>query len=176
MCHTHYTHLSHQFDYLAATYKPFPLVESKTILHLLVWVNCGFCINIVLENFDCITSVKELRYAAMMRHVRLYHIHVIVTHMKVICTVYSTKSGGKAWKDLSRDAHHCWHHVQSAHIWVCSLPFSLFSLNSVHSFRSVCPASPIATGSIVASYSMRHQQWHTSHDKSFQAFPPLFIL
>jgi len=44
-------------------------------------------INIVLENFDCITSVKELCYAAMMRHVRLYHIHVIVTHMKVICTV-----------------------------------------------------------------------------------------
>jgi len=44
-------------------------------------------INIVLENFDCIPSVKELCYAAMMRHVRLYHIHVIVTHMKVICTV-----------------------------------------------------------------------------------------
>jgi len=23
----------------------------------------------------------------------------------------STKSGGKAWKDLSRDACHCWRHL-----------------------------------------------------------------
>ena len=45
----------------------------------------------------------------------------------------SMKCGGKAWKDLSRDACLCWHHVQSAHIWVYSLPFSLLSPNSVHS-------------------------------------------
>ena len=83
---------------------------------------------------------------------------------------------GKAWKDLSHDACRCWRHVQSAHIWVCSLPFTLLSLNSVRSFCSVCPASPIATGSIVASYSTWHQQWHASRDKSFQAFPHFFVL
>jgi len=86
------------------------------------------------------------------------------------------KSGGKAWKDLSRDECHCWCHVLSAHIWVCSLPFTLLSLNSVRSFCSICPASLIATGSIVASYSTWHQQWHAPRDKSFQAFPPLFVL
>jgi len=43
-----------------------------------------------------------------------------------------------------------WRHVQSAHFWVCSLPFTLLSLNSVHSFCSVCLVSPITTGSIVA--------------------------
>jgi len=53
--------------------------------------------------------------------------------------------------------------------------FTLLSLNSVRSFCSVCPASPIATGSNVASYSTSHQQRHTSRDKSFQAFPPLFV-
>ena len=37
--------------------------------------------------------------------------------------------------------------------FVLSPSFTLPSLNSVHSFCSVCPASPIATGSIVASYS-----------------------
>ena len=89
---------------------------------------------------------------------------------------YSTKSKGKAWMDLSREACRCWHHIQSAHIWVCSLPFTFLSLNSVRSFCSVCPASPIATGSIVASYSMWRQQRHTSRDKSIQAFSPLFVL
>ena len=34
---------------------------------------------------------------------------------------------------------------------VGSLPFTLLSLNSVRSFCSVCPASSIATGLIVAS-------------------------
>jgi len=38
-------------------------------------------------------------------------------------------------------------------------------------FCSVCPASPIATGLIVASYSTWHQPRHTSRDKSVQAFP-----
>ena len=61
---------------------------------------------------------------------------------------YSTKSKGKAWMDLSREACRCWHHIQSAHIWVCSLPFTFLSLNSVRSFSSVCPSSPTATGSI----------------------------
>ena len=88
----------------------------------------------------------------------------------------STKSGGKAWTDSSRDACHCWRHVQSVHIWVCSLPFTLLSLDSVRSFCSVCPASPIATGSIVGSYSTWRQQRHASRDKSVQAFPPLFVL
>ena len=83
---------------------------------------------------------------------------------------------GKAWMDLSHDACRCWCHVQSAHIWACSLPFTLLSLNSVRCFCSVCPASPIATGSIIASYSTWHQQRHASPDKSFQAFPPLFML
>ena len=91
-------------------------------------------------------------------------------------TACSTKSGGKAWKDLSRDACCCWRHVQSVHIWVCSLPFTLHSLNSVRYFCSVCPARAIATGSIVASYSTWHQQRHASCDKSFQAFPPRFVL
>ena len=36
----------------------------------------------------------------------------------------------------------------------CSLPFTLLSMNSVRSFCAVCPVSPIATGLIVASYSM----------------------
>ena len=66
---------------------------------------------------------------------------------------------------------HCWRHVQSAHIWVCSLPFTLLSLNSVRSFYSVCSASPISTGLIVASYSTWHQPRHASRDKSVQAFP-----
>ena len=88
----------------------------------------------------------------------------------------STKSWGKAWMDLSHDARHCCCHVQSAHIWICFLPFTLLSLNSVCSFCSVCPVSPIATGSIVASYSTWCQQRHASHDKSIQAFPPLFVL
>ena len=78
--------------------------------------------------------------------------------------------------DLSHDACHCWCHVQSAHIWVCSLPFTLLPLNSVRSFCSVCPASPIATGLIMASYSTWCQRWHASRDKSFQAFPLLFVL
>ena len=69
------------------------------------------------------------------------------------------KSVGKAWTDLSRDTCRCWRHIQSAHIWVCSLPFTLLSLNSVRSFCSVCPVSPIPTGSIVASYSTWRQQW-----------------
>jgi len=86
----------------------------------------------------------------------------------------STKSGGKAWTDLSRDACCCCH-IQSAHIWVCSLPFTLLSLDSVRSFCSVCPASPVATGSIVASYSMWCQQQHASRDKFVQAFSPLFV-
>ena len=88
----------------------------------------------------------------------------------------NTKSGGKAWKDLSHDACHCWCHIQSAHIWACSLPFTILSQNSVRSFCSVCPVSPIATGLIVASCSTWRQQRHKSRDKSFQAFPPLFIL
>ena len=50
-------------------------------------------------------------------------------------------------------------------------PFTLLSLNSVRSFCSVCPASPIATGLIVASYSTWRQLRHTSRDKSVQAFP-----
>jgi len=75
-----------------------------------------------------------------------------------------TKSGEKAWMDLSRDACHCWCHVQSAHIWVCSLPFTLLSLNLV---CPVCPASPIATGSIVASYSTWHQQQHSRPSPRF---------
>jgi len=83
----------------------------------------------------------------------------------------SMKSGGKAWTDLSHDACCCWRPVQSAHIWVCSLPFTLLSLNSIRSFCSVCPASSIATGSIVASYSTWRQQRHASRDKSVQAFP-----
>jgi len=75
----------------------------------------------------------------------------------------SPKSGGKAWTDLSHDACRCWHHVQSAHIWVCSLPFTLLFLNSVHSFCSVFPASSIVTGSIMASYSTwRQQQGHSN--------------
>jgi len=85
----------------------------------------------------------------------------------------STKSGEKAWMDLSCDACCCWRHVQSAYIWACSLPFTLLPLNY---FCSVCPASPIATGSIVASYSTWHQQRHASCDKSVQAFSPLFVL
>jgi len=36
----------------------------------------------------------------------------------------STKSGEKAWTDLSRDVCCCWRHVQSAHTWVYSLPFN----------------------------------------------------
>ena len=83
----------------------------------------------------------------------------------------AVRKAGKAWTDLSRDACHGWRHVQSAHVWVCSLPFTLLSLNSVHSFCSVCPASPIATGSIVASYSTWCQPQHASCDKSVQAFP-----
>ena len=54
---------------------------------------------------------------------------------------------------------------------VCSLSFTLLSLNSVCPFCSVCPASPIADGSIVASYSTWHQPRHASRDKSIQAFP-----
>ena len=54
---------------------------------------------------------------------------------------------------------------------VCSLPFTLLSLNSICSFCSVCPASPIATGLIVASYSTWRQLWHASRDKYVQAFP-----
>ena len=73
--------------------------------------------------------------------------------------------------DLSRDVCHSWRHVQSAHVWVCSLPFTLLSLNSVHSCCSVCPASPIATGSVVASYITWRQPRHASRDKSVQAFP-----
>jgi len=47
----------------------------------------------------------------------------------------------------------------------------LLSLILVRSFRSVCPASPIATGLIVASYSTWRQLWHAPRDKSVQAFP-----
>ena len=65
----------------------------------------------------------------------------------------STKSGEKAWTDLSRDACHCWRHVQSAHIWVCSLPFTLLPWIPFILLCSVCPVSPIATGSVVASYN-----------------------
>ena len=61
----------------------------------------------------------------------------------------STKSGEKAWTDLSHDACRCWCQIQSAHIWVCSLPF--LSLNSVFSFCSVCPVSPTATVCDVSS-------------------------
>ena len=64
------------------------------------------------------------------------------------------KKRGKAWKDL------CWRHVQSAHIWVCSLPLTLHSLSSVHCFCSVCPARPVATASIVACYSTWRQQMY----------------
>ena len=78
------------------------------------------------------------------------------------------KARGRPGRIFLRDACH-WD-VQSAHVWVCSLSFSLLSLNSV------CPASPIATESIVASYSTWRQQQHASRNKSFQAFPPLFIL
>ena len=81
------------------------------------------------------------------------------------------KSGAKAWTDLSHDACHGWCHVQSAHIWVCSLPFTFLSLNSVRYFCSVCPARPIATGLIMASYGTWRQQRHTSRDKSVQTFP-----
>ena len=70
--------------------------------------------------------------------------------------------GACSKKDLSRDVGCCWRHVQSANVWVCSLPFTLLSLNSVFSFCSVCPVSPIATGSIVASYSTWCQQRHAS--------------
>jgi len=80
---------------------------------------------------------------------------------------------GEGLDDSSRDACHGWRHVQSAHVWVCSLPFTLLSLNSVRSFCSVCAASPIATGSIVASYSTWRQPRHASRDKSVQA---LFVL
>ena len=96
------------------------------------------------------------------------------THTQLLSLAAQKKNQGKAWKDLSRDACCCWLHVLSAHIWICSLPFSLLSLNSVR-FRSVCPASPIATGSIVANYSKWHQQWHAARHKSFQAFPPFFV-
>ena len=81
---------------------------------------------------------------------------------------------GKAWTDLSRDACCCWLHVQFAHILVCSPPFTLLSLNSVCSFFSVCPVSPIATWSIMASYSTWRQQRHASRDKSVQAYHPAF--
>jgi len=64
-----------------------------------------------------------------------------------------------------------WCHAQSADVWVCSLPFTFLSQNSVPSFSSVCPANPIATGSIVASYSTWCQRRHASRDKSVQAFP-----
>jgi len=86
------------------------------------------------------------------------------------------KSGEKAWTDLSCDACRCWRHVQSAHIRFCFLSFTLLDLNSVRSFCSVCPARPIATGSIMASYSTWRQQQHASHDKSVQAFSLFFIL
>ena len=75
------------------------------------------------------------------------------------------KARGRPGRIFLCDACHCWRHVQSAHVWVCSLSFSLLSLNSV------CPESPIATESIVASYSTWRQQQHASHNKSFQAFP-----
>ena len=83
----------------------------------------------------------------------------------------AVQKAGEAWTDLSRDVCHGWHHVQSAHVWVCSLHFTLLSLNSVCSFCSICPASPIATGSIVAMYSTWRQPRHASRDKSVQAFP-----
>jgi len=41
-------------------------------------------------------------------------------------------------------------------------PSTLLSLNSVHSFCSACPVSPIATGSIVASYNTWRQLQHAS--------------
>ena len=111
-------------------------------------------------------------YAAQMagRHPRSWYLppSLVPRPSHSAFVTCSTKSGGKAWTDLSRDACHCWRHVQSAHIWVCSLPCTLLSLNSVRSFGSVCPASPIATGSIMASYSTWHQQGHASLNKSVQ--------
>jgi len=96
-------------------------------------------------------------------------------HVQLLLLVVR-KVGGRPWRIYHVRHAAAWHHVQSAHNWVCSLPFTLLSLNSVRSFCSVCPVSSIATGSIMASYSTWHQQRHTSRDKSFQAFPPLFVL
>jgi len=102
-----------------------------------------------------------------------------VRSLSVVCcelasfVTYSIKSGGE---DLEGFITWCMPLLMSLSVWVCSLPFSLLSGNSVRSFCSVCSASLIATGSIMASYSTWCQQWHTSRDKSFQAFPPLFVL
>ena len=82
----------------------------------------------------------------------------------------------KAGEGLDGFITWCMPRLMSCSVWVCSLPFPLLSLNSVRSFCSVCPVSPIATGSIVASYSMWRQPRHASRDKSIQAFPPLFVL
>jgi len=50
-----------------------------------------------------------------------------------------------------------------AHIWVCSLSFTLLSLNSVRSFCSVCPVSPIATGLIIAIATVHDVSSGTHH-------------
>jgi len=99
-----------------------------------------------------------LRLLSIARHVQVQttEVYQFVVRSQAstpsfCCLQYEKR--GKAWMDLSRDACCGWCHVQSAHVWVCSLPFTLLSLNSVRSFCSVCPASLIATGSIVASYS-----------------------
>ena len=72
----------------------------------------------------------------------------------------------KAGKGLDGFITWCMPRLMSCSVCSCLglfSPFTLLSLNSVRSFCSVCPASLIATGSIVASYSMWHRSRGTHH-------------
>jgi len=57
------------------------------------------------------------------------------------------------WISVQNDSLSCETCIEGMSVRRQFLYIDLLSLNSVRSFCSVCPVSPIATGSIVASYS-----------------------
>jgi len=89
----------------------------------------------------CVRSLYIPVYPKAWQHcrhpyIRIQYLDLVIPSLaprppRPVFVACSTKKGRR--KDLPCDACRCWHHVQSAHTWVYSLPFTLLSLNSVRS-------------------------------------------